>query len=103
VTSETPIEEIALPKRRIFHDMPGYNPRLHAPVLAMGGKFIEEGEWQGKFRLNGHLCDAWGHLLDPSACPVCQGMSKLLLFPNPNPWAKPWEQAFTICPRCVKG
>ena len=96
------VEETEPPKRHPFPGMAGYNPRVDAPVIvSLGGKFIEEGAWRGKYRVNGHVCDAWGRLLDEDACPMCQGAGKMLMDPNPNPWAKPWEQAFVTCPRCV--
>ena len=83
----------------------GYNPRTDAFALRLGATFIESGVWAGRYQLGEHIVNHLGQFVDQEACPECGSRNgefrfKVLQWPNPNPFAKPWEQAFTYCRRC---
>jgi hypothetical protein len=75
----------------------GYDPARDAPVLSMGGEYIRQGRWAGKYRTGGHLCDAWGNMLDEGACPGCLGARRVKQRTNT---LRPWESEMVPCPRC---
>lgn len=90
------------PRARPWKGDQGYDPRVHAPVIAMGGTLIESGIWAGRYRLDDFVVDDFGAMVDTDACPECGGDPyRVQLEVNPNPFAKPWEQTFTHCRRCV--
>lgn len=82
----------------------GYSPHS-VFALHLGATLIEAGPWAGRYRLGKHVVDWLGRFVDTDACPECgsghgEYRFKVKMFPNPNPFAQPWEQAFTYCRRC---
>lgn len=107
--TQVPVRERPFPGER------GYNPRTDAPVVRLGGELIMSGLWAGRFRWNGLLCDAWGQLIDPAACPECGTVRDErgnIVGPDYRwrvpvaedkrpPTLPPWRHVFTYCRRCV--
>ena len=84
---------------------PGYNPRAGAFALRMGATLIESGPWRGRYQLGRHIVNRNGQFISPDQCPECGSYQGELRFrvrveQHPDPFAKPWEQAFTYCRRC---
>lgn len=74
-----------------------FNPRIDATAIRMGATFISG----NRYALGEHVMDRNGMFKDPNDCPECGGTPFRVRIQNPNPWAKPWEQSFTYCRRCV--
>ena len=98
----------ARPASLIAHGIPGeigYNPRRDAFALRLGATFIEAGPNTGRYLLGDQVMDELGNFRDPQSCPECGSLHgehrfKVRMKPNPNPFAMPWQQAFTYCRRC---
>lgn len=85
-----------------YPGQPGYDPRADAPAVWMGAEYIEYGDWRGRYRDGDWILDAWGHLVDQDACPICQGAKYWVVLANPaNPRQKAWEHEYMLCPRCT--
>lgn len=84
----------------------GYSPRVHAFALRLGAEFIESGVWAGKYRHHAGIMDHMGRFVADDRCPECGSgphgelRFRVMVKPHPNPWAQPWEQAYTFCRRC---
>lgn len=80
-----------------------YNPARDAFAIKLGAKFIGPNRYQMP---NGVLVDKHGSCIDPECCPECGSVQGEHRFNVPilsrNPFAKPWERAYTYCRRCVQ-
>lgn len=80
-----------------------FNPRVDAYAIRLGATFISP----NRYRLGTLILDRHGSAVDPDECPECgatrqhPGSRFHLRAPNPNPYAPPWEHAFTYCRTCV--
>ena len=81
---------------------PLWNPRTDATAVRMGAPFISPNRY-GPYA-NGNYLDANGTFLDPDACPECGSLHGEARFfvraQSRNPFAPPWQQAWTYCRRC---
>ena len=78
-----------------------FNPRRDAFALRLGAEFIEIGPWAGQFRLAPLLMRHDGTLLDPEACPECQGSPFMVQVRSVRDRSPRPRQIFTYCRRCI--
>lgn len=77
-----------------------FNPNADAFALRLGAEFVGP----NRYRLGRMLIDANGAFRDETECPICGSTHGEYRFrvrvevQGHNP--KPWESAYTYCPRC---
>lgn len=77
-----------------------FNPNADAFALRLGAEFVGP----NRYRLDGMLVDANGAFRDETECPVCGSTHGEYRFrvrvESLGHNVKPWESAYTYCPRC---